>query len=257
MYTNIFILRLALNYIAALTSPKSFSEISKLAAGATIFAPVVYAAAPLIYAIPQSINETKKIMYDCKKVALWNGGVDLTLYSAFTEMGEEIAKDAYNKIKEKAEKVVENVRENIGIISVVGAIRSHDPPPPANIDSACTYVLDNKNLLDTRDTTGVSDTFDDNKVLAGYSDYLLIYLFIGGIGPLKKTQINRLQDIIETNMHSVDNKFELRTTYSQIGVETESTIKYIFMTQSLMKRTFSNANSYNKFPLRVRTSFTY
>ena len=254
MYANIFILRLAINYIAALTSPKSFAEISKLAAGATVFAPVVFAAAPLIYAIPQSIRDTKEIMYDCKEVVFWNGGKDLTLYSAFTEMGKDIAKDAYNKIKEKAEKVIENVRENLDIIAVVAAVRSHNPP--TNIVNACSYVINNKNLLDKRDDTGISDTFDDNKVRAGYSDYLLIYLFIGGMKD-KNKQINRLQDIIQTNMQYVDNEFELRNTYSQIGVETESSIKYIFMTQSIMKNTFTSTKDYNKFPLKIKTSFAY
>lgn len=254
MYANIFILRLAINYISALTSPQSFAEITKLAAGATVFAPVVFAAAPLIYAIPQSIRDTKEIMYDCKKVIFWNGGKDLTLYSAFTEMGKDIAKDAYNKIKEKAEKVIENVRENLDIIAVVAAVRSHNPP--TNIVNACSYVINNKNLLDKRDDTGISDTFDDNKVRAGYSDYLLIYLFIGGMKD-KNKQINRLQDIIQTNMQYVDNEFELRNTYSQIGVETESSIKYIFMTQSIMKNTFTSTKEYNKFPLKIKTSFAY
>lgn len=262
MYANIFILRLALNYIAALTSPNSFRQISELAAGATVFAPVVYAAAPLIYALPQSIKETKEIMYDCKKVSIWNGGVDLKLYSAFEEMGKEMAKDAYDKVVEKAKKVASNVGANIGILATIAAVNNHHPP--ANIESACSFVIENKDLLDLNGTSGstlaTKDKFDDNKVKAGYSDYLLIYLFLGGMGDNnKKTQINRLQDIIQTNMQKVDDKFELRTTYSQIGVETNCSIKYLFMTQALMGRAFSNAKKYEggRFPIRIRTSFAY
>ena len=163
----------------------------------------------------------------------------------YDEMGKDIAKDAYNKIKEKAEKVIENVRENLDIIAVVAAVRSHNPP--TNIVNACSYVINNKNLLDKRD-----------EELEGLivSGYLLIYLFIGGMKD-KNKQINRLQDIIQTNMQYVDNEFELRNTYSQIGVETESSIKYIFMTQSIMKNTFTSTKDYNKFPLKIKTSFAY
>lgn len=259
MYTNIFILRLALNYIAVLTSPNSLRQVSELAAGATVFAPVVYVAAPLIYALPQSIKETKEIMYDCKKVSLWNGSADLQLYSAFAEMGENVAKEAYEKIKEKAQTIAINVGENIGTVAMIEAVKTHHPP--GNIVSAYTYILDNLDLLELNNTSSnggvVKDKFDDGKIKAGYSDYLLIYLFLGGIGPLKKTQINRLQDVIQTNMKKVDDKFELRTTFSQIGVETKSSIKFIFMTQSFMRKTFKNANRYDKYSISVKTSYAY
>lgn len=270
MYANIFIIRLALNYIAALTSQFSRIEADALAAATLVFAPAVKFAAPLIYALPQSIYETREIMYKCQKVNVWNGGDDLHLWSALqniiVDTGQDAiakCKDAANSIKESAKKSIQNAVSNAGTLTIIASIRANNPPE--NINNAANF-LSGTNLLDPLrpddiDNSEFPPTSTDNeKVKAGYSDYLLIYLFLRGIN--KESQINNLQDIIEANMSKNEtgqSSFRLKNTYSQISVDTECSIKYIFMTQAFMKKAFSNANvdSYTIFPLKTKTSFAY
>ena len=300
MYANIFIIRLALNYIAAITSPGSAAEIHALAAASLVFAPVVEVAAPLIYAMPQAINETRKIMYDCKKVNLYNGGPHLHLWDGVKELAMDFANEGIDEARDIAKKTYGDARKNLDnltfigteemiekVVDNVGKIADSD-----NIKSAAGYLqlkIDigeyeafTKDLLKDFDNA-VEETIDnfaeeakkelqgyvsnkigvitpnDSPIKAGYSDYLLIYLFVGGAID-KQTQISRLQDIIETNMRKSEagnDDFRLNGTFSQISVEVNSSIKYIFMTQSLMGKTFSNSKKYNKFNIKTKTSFAY
>lgn len=295
MYTSIFIIRLALNYIAAISSPTSNAEITELAASTTVFAPIVYFAAPLIYAIPQSIVETKQIMYDCEKTNLWNASATLGLYDGFDNLKDEVfetleditkneikeLKDTSNDIKDKADTNAESLAPIKQVAQAV--LDNEDSDNYQNVrDSAWRLIYDSATTSSESDggtsstgessstsvggggsstsgtgsSTGVMlDDGDDISIKAGYSDYLLIGLFILGIG--KKRQISNLQDVIEANMAKGQPGFELRNTYSQISVETESSIKYIFMTQSFMGRTFSNAKGYKAHTLKTKTAFAY
>lgn len=301
MYTSIFIIRLALNYIAAISSPVSNAEITELAASTTVLAPIVYFAAPLIYSIPQSIVETKQIMYDCEKTNLWNASATLGLYDGFKNLNEEVfetlesmtqneikeLKNTSDDIKGKADAgsvaTIENVAEAV--------LSNEDSNSYPNVrDSAWRLIYDSsitssvsissggESSAITGDsgsegstvsavesgssTSGVGssmgvilDDGDRLSIKAGYSDYLLIGLFLLGIG--KRRQISNLQDVIEANMAKGQPGFELRNAYSQISVETESSIKYIFMTQSFMGKTFSNAKNYKEHTIKTKTAFAY
>ena len=273
MYANIFVIRLALNYIAALTSPCSSAEIDALAAASLVFAPVVKFAAPLIYALPQSIYETKQIMIDCRKVKVWNGGKDLHLWSSVENIMEDFtqkAKEAVDKIKSNAKKAIDNMDQ----ISLVAATQANEPLPP-NIVEVLNYLSSKSIPIDIFDSSDIDNPTESRfteletvsnikkvEIKAGYTDYLLVYLFIRGIGPLKNSQISNLQDIIETNMNHPkvgQDGFKLKNTYSQISVETKASIRYIFMSQSIMSNTFSSAASYKdkSYGINVKTSFAY
>ena len=283
MYTSIFIIRLALNYIAAISSPISNVQITELSASTLIFAPLVYFAAPLIYAIPQSIVETKQIMYDCEKVNLWNASATLDLYEGFANLANETIdtldaavqnemkelKNTADEIESKAESSseskipIEDIAE-----SVLRNEDSNDYPHVRDSAWRLTYSTSSSDgsrasSVATTSTVGASgsgtgvilDAGDKLTIKAGYSDYLLIGLFLLGIG--KKRQISNLQDVIEANMAKGQSGFELRNTYSQISVETECSIKYIFMTQSFMGNTFSSAKGYKRHGFKIKTAFAY
>ena len=264
MYANIFIIRLALNYIAIQVSPASSAEVNALAASSLVFAPAVKFAAPLIYALPQSIKETKQIMWDCQKVNVWNGSEDLHLWTFFTDTVAETtaeitqeAKKAAEKIKSSAKSLLTN-KNTANTLLTVAAVEANGPPP--NIKRVVNFLSGSMLLGEIlpEDIDKGAGVKKDSKIKAGYSDYLLIYLFLRGIN--KESQISNLQDVIETNMSKEETgqpNFRLKNTYSQISVETETTIKYIFMTQSFMGRTFSNAKGYKKYSIKTKTAFAY
>ena len=264
MYANIFIIRLALNYIAIQVSPASSAEVNALSAAALVFAPGVKFAAPLIYALPQSIKETKQIMLDCQKVNVWNGGENLHLWSFFTDTMEETAEEITKEAKKAAEKIKSSAKKMLtdknAVTTVLLSESVRANSPPTNILNVLNFLEGNALLSDIlpEDVDKGDGAQIDNTIKAGYSDYLLIYLFLRGIN--KESQISNLQDVIETNMSKEmtgQPNFRLKNTYSQISVETDTTIKYIFMTQSFMGRTFSNAKGYNKYSIKTKTAFAY
>lgn len=278
-YASIFILRLALNYIAATTSFRSANECRAIAAASVFFAPAVRLAAPLIYAIPQSIYETKLIMFDCKEVNIWNGKRNLDLWEPYIKVLDYIVKDASSNIatdlRKAKEQLASNAKETLNNIvnDADNFITAHDilsKSPPKEIVAVVNHFDEEtfKTLFkpvesndvgtddgDTSNTSDEEDPEDAKKVKAGYSDYLLLYLFLNGID--KKSQIKKLQNVIETNMNKVQDGFKLKDTYCQISIESNSFIKYIFMTQSLMKREFTNTKSYNGYKVNTKTAFAY
>lgn len=298
MYANIFIIRLALNYIAAIISPASAAEIHGLAAASLIFAPIVEVAAPLIYALPQAINETRKIMYECQRVNLYNGGPNLHLWDGIKTLAIDTGKEAIEKARDTAKETYNEAKKNINELEYIDTKKMLEQVKVnaselgnTNINATVEYleqmidsdkykpfISENLSEFDGIVESAIDDAaayadekmdefisnisiveVEDKLIKTGYSDYLLIYLFLGGVID-KKTQISRLQDIIETNMRKSeagDDNFRLKDTYSQIAVGTDCSIKFIFMTQSFMTKTFSNTKEYKRHTIKTKTSFAY
>lgn len=68
--------------------------------------------------------------------------------------------------------------------------------------------------------------------LAGYSDYLLIQLLM--MNGDKKTE--RMQDIVQMNMRTVDANFTLEKAIVNVYVQSSCSVRYLFMTQAFMPR---------------------
>lgn len=284
MYASIFALRMALNYLAVSTSTFSSVEIRALAASATLAAPIVLAAAPLIYAIPQTINETGKI-FRCKKVNLWNGGTNLHLFSAISELGYDVVEEAAKKAKEEIEAMGDTMMEAANKVQIMGTKElldevqnlNHDPyyvgagegertmrtaiekelyeplaPGEEAIKKTSDIIADK-----VKDKAGEMLANKNNGFQAGYTTYLLMFLFLNSFD--KTGQIERLQSIIETNMRKAqpDVDFRLKDTYSQIAVETDTSVKFMFMTQSFMKKSFSKAAGFDRFHMKTKTAYAY
>ena len=296
MYSNIFILRLALNYISALTSPNSLHQIELISAATGPFYAITFAAAPLIYALPQTILEVKAIMVNGEKaelfnmsVNLWDPYVDITI-DKIKSMAQGIEEEARETVKTMEsiaiEELLNSVEENnkeperdSNIVRVVSSLRemvSSGLIVSYTIDNTPSFVnsIDEKKKLSERAQNATSELISGEMssalgqsvspsstniklpVKAGYSTYLAIYLYMQGLN--KKGQISRLQDVIETNMrHAQNDDFRLKNCYSQISVNTKSSMKYIFMTQSFMKRTFDNTKYHTNFNINVSTAYAY
>lgn len=295
MYTTIFMLRFVLNYIAALTSAQAQAEATAL--GAVPFVgPVLTIAAPIVYALAQAGIEVDSIMNNCKKENVWNGDPKLSLFSPIMRIADDKITDLKDTLVDKVEKakkigtkkLIDEVKDNnrdpfntnisdsvskLEEIIDKGQYKEFVPEEftKESVDKAADEAIKN---AEDKLKDNLSDTIKDNVTegvvenvgnaggttftfKAGYTDYLLIMLFINGFD--KKTQISRLQDIIEANMKEAQsNDFSLANTYSQISVETNSTIKYIFMNQSIMKKNLKiNDADYNGYALTIKTAFAY
>lgn len=284
MYASIFALRIALNYLAVSTSTFSSMEIRALAASATLAAPIVLAAAPLIYAIPQTINETGKI-FECRKVNLWNGGPNLHLFSGIAELGYDVVEGVVDKAKEEIEAMGDTMIEAANEVKIMGTKElldevqklNHDPyylgagygertmrtaiekelyeplaPGEEAIKKTSDIIADK-----VKDKAGEMLANKNNGFQAGYTTYLLMFLFLNSFD--KTGQIERLQSIIETNMRKAqpDDDFRLKDTYAQIAVETDTSVKFMFMTQSFMKKSFSKAAGFDRFHMKTKTAYAY
>lgn len=260
MRNIIFAIRFVLNYMAAMSSPLAQTEAAAL--GAVPFVGAVLAlAAPIVYAIGQACIEVDNIMNYCRKEEVWNGSPTLSLFSPIVELGDKAIKALQDTLIEKVNEI-----DKIGTKELIEEIRTKNNPVDSNISSGVITLeqliaddyyepYESQSLFTTE---SIVSTVSGSNIKAGYSDYLLIMLFINGFD--KKTQISRLQDIIEANMKKAHgDSFSLANTYSQISVETNSTIKYLFMNQSIMKKNFTSTNvdSFASFPLTIKTAFAY
>ena len=258
IYWIIYWMRFAMNCLSACTTV----EFPILASGP--WALVTAPAGLMAYALPQTESEIRSIMFKCEKTNIVNFGGHI--YDPAKDMALDYVKSV---VVATAEDAAER-NHSIDVSSLIDSVDTNNIEPDDNISNATSFLSVNASdiymqYLTMRDAIveAIPKSLDDiiNIVLpkAGYSDYITMFLFRQSRSD-KKTQISRLQDVIETNMSrskAGQPNFRLKDAYSQISVETESSVKYIFMSQSFMKRTFSNADGYKNFSIKVKTAFAY
>ena len=259
MYTSIFAIRLALNLIAVYTGPASKEAkalvLIPFVGGAAAF------AAPIACALAQSWIDMGGIM-DCKKENLYNKGVHL--WDPIVRIADDKINDLMDALATETNKM-----KHIGTNELLSKVKSKNNDPYDSRIGKAVSTLEKMisdgmyEVFEAGDVDiSVSDvanieTINTGGPKAGYTTYLLVFLLVNSFN--KKAQISNLQDVIETNMKKAQSDFSLEKTYSQISVESDSTIKYIFMTQSFMKNTFAGTgvDNYNSFPLKIKTAFAY
>ena len=258
MYTSIFAIRLVLNLIAVYTGPAA-KEAKALALIPGV-GTVASFAAPLACALSQSWLEMGGIM-GCKQENLYNR--DINLWDPILKIADDKIDDLKDTLIDESNKLIQ-----VGTKDLLNQVKANNRlPEDSKISNAVrtieqlisdgTYEEFIPSNVDETISSNVGSVENVSGPKAGYTTYLLIFLLVNSFN--KKGQISNLQDVIETNMKKAQADFSLDKTYSQVSVETESTIKYIFMTQSFMKRTFSSTGdeSYNSYPLKIKTAFAY
>lgn len=86
--------------------------------------------------------------------------------------------------------------------------------------------------------------------LAGYSDYLLIQLLM--MNSDKKTE--RMQDIVQMNMQTIDANFTLEKAVVNVYVHSSCSVRYLFMTQAFMPR---GVRMDGRYSFDLKTSVSY
>lgn len=90
----------------------------------------------------------------------------------------------------------------------------------------------------------------NNQYLAGYSDYLLIMLLM--MNGDKK--VERMQDIIQMNMRTIDSNFTLENALVDVYAQSTCSVKYLFMTQAFMP---AGTRMDGRYSFEIKTSVSY
>lgn len=172
VYADIYLKRLALDYVSVWLTPELRKIVMEAAAAAGPAAPAVFALMPLAFSVPRSLVDMECIM-GAKKCPL-----------------------IYTDVKD--------------------------------------WVKLEWN--------------DDNKLLCGYGDYLLLGLMLDG----NKTK--RMMNVVERNMKEIDKNFSLDKALVNMYVESECSIDHLFMSQAFIPTQFRQGT---KHKFRIGTSFSY
>ena len=92
--------------------------------------------------------------------------------------------------------------------------------------------------------------YSDKKLLAGYSDYLLMLLVMMN----QQNKVDRMQDIIQMNMQKLDSEFTLQKALVNVYVQSECSVRYVFMTQAFMPAQYKMDGRY-QFSLATSVSY--
>lgn len=95
-----------------------------------------------------------------------------------------------------------------------------------------------------------TDYADSDQYLAGYSDYLLIMLLMMN----EDKKIERMQDIIQMNMRTIDSNFTLEKALVNVYAQSTCSVKYLFMTQAFMP---ASTRMDGRYSFEVKTSVSY
>lgn len=264
VYWEIYWLRFALNCISAMTT-NEFKDLVKTGPWAIIAVP----CGMMAYAYPKTESEIRSIMFNCEKVNIinieignhiWDAGVD-RIKDFFKEVISNEIEDLYSSSNEPLLESVKNNNidpEDSRIIVVTEYLKNNAKDIYMQHVETWGVILEKVCNINSG---GISALIDLVMPKAGYSYYITMFLYHQGWVE-KDTQISRLQDVIETNMsHSPEGQsnFRLKNTYSQISVEANYSVKYLFMTQQFMQRTFSNTSNYKdkEYQVKVKTAFAY
>lgn len=122
--------------------------------------------------------------------------------------------------------------------------------PQAAIDMQQIMSGKTMPLLYTKTENWLTTDPDRTGTVAGYSDYLLIFLVM-----MNQTQkVDRMQDVIQMNMKKIDSSFTLEKALVNVYVDTDCSVKYLFMTQAFMPAKFKLNGRYK---LKLATNVSY
>lgn len=106
--------------------------------------------------------------------------------------------------------------------------------PQAAIDMQQIMSGKTMPLLYTEKTDWMNENPTRTATVAGYSDYLMFFLVM-----MDQTQkVDRMQDVTQMNMKKLDSGFTLDSALVNVYVDTECSVKYLFMMQAFMPAGF-------------------
>lgn len=133
----------------------------------------------------------------------------------------------------------------------------------SNIDSVLSSVestdtaSDSSDKLRTEMSSAASSTSStsadgDIEVKAGYADYLMMELMLTS----NTTKVQRLQDIITTNMRKLtnDQSYSLSDAIVNVSVDTKCSVKFLFATKNFVPQ---DARQDDRYQFSIGTSVTY
>lgn len=94
------------------------------------------------------------------------------------------------------------------------------------------------------------DFANSKEYLAGYSDYLLIQLLTMN----KDKKIERMQDIVQMNMRTIDRNFTLERALVNAYAQSSCSIRYLFITQAFMP---TAARKDGRYSFKISTNVSY